>query len=416
MPRLGHAGRGERPDATAALLERLAAHDGLACLALRLSLSGVERALGAILIECLSRRVRLAVEVDGDGDPGLVANALTALAARLGKRRPRLGLVGAHVMLPSLDTARLESLALDPPMPPGAKLVGASAPLGAEPLLGLLAKGSEVIVCGPLSPGALAVALCRQDHRWNAGDHDLLAGAAAAGRILCAGAGATGGDLDEAPAGIGLPFVDIAPDGVAAFASTGSPLRNAGLALALLDGVRDPAAIREPDVTVDLADATLLGPNLSGVRGGAPADRVEGSLVFEVGHVAEAECAYGGTGAAARAVAAARELEGRLAALLGDERFRIEIAGLDAATKSAGERASDLSVVPSRDVRLRMAARTASRASGEAALAEFVALASFGPASAGGFTTRLSPERRASVAHFPRAYVNWRATASAADS
>ncbi len=413
MPRLGHAGRGERPDATAALLERLTAHDGLACLAVRLSLSGIERALGPILIECLSRRVRLAVEVDGDGDPGLVANALTALAARLGKRRPRLGLVGAHVMLPSLDTARLESLALDPPMPPGAKLVGAGAPLGAEPLLGLLAKGSEVIVSGPLSPGALAIALCRQDHRWSADDYDRLAGAAAAGRVVSAGAAGTGGDLDDAPAGIGLPYVDLAPDGVASFASTGQPPRNAGLALALLDGVRDPSSLCEPDVTVDLDDATLLGPNLSGVRGAAAADRVEGTLMFETGNIAEAECAYGGTGAAGRAVAAARELEGRLAALLGDERFRIEIAGLDAATKSAGERASDLSVVPSRDVRLRMAVRTAARAAGEAALAEFAALAAFGPAGAGGFTSRLAPERRTSVARFPRAYVSWRASSAA---
>ncbi|MBL8833200.1 MAG: acyclic terpene utilization AtuA family protein [Rhodospirillales bacterium] len=413
MARVGHAGRGERPDLSAGLLAQLVARDGPACLVVRLAAAEVERALGGILIDCLSKRVRLAVEVP-DGDPTQVVNSIVALAARLGKRRPRVGLLQARDILATQEGARLLAVPCDPP-PPNSTLVSARAPLGAEPLLGLFSKGAEVVVSGLLSPSAVAVAFARHEHRWQARDHDRIAAAAAVGRILSAGAAAAGGDLDDAPDNVGLPFADIAADGVATFGSTGAAPRVPGLALSLVDGVRDPQALVEPDVTVDLEDATLLGSVLTGVRGRAPADWLAGTLAFEIGFVAEAEIGYGGTGAAARAIAAARELEARLAKSMRDDRFRVEIVGIDASTKAAGERAANLAIVPARDVRLRMAVRTAARAAADGAVAEFAAVASFGPAGAGGFRAAVAPERRLCEARIPKALVPWSATPPAGD-
>jgi hypothetical protein len=417
--RLAHAGRGFRPDETKELLVHLLAGPGPHCLMLRLTARDVDRALAPVLIDCLSGRVRLAIEVPS-GEPAPVAHAVNALAAKLGRRRPRVGLVEGHDLLATQAGASLLALPCDPPPPPDSTLVAAQVRFGAAPLLALFAKGAEVLVSGPLAPSATAVAFARHCHRWSEGDHARLAAAAAAGRILSAGAGAMGGDLfDPAiddPREIGLPLVEIAEDGAANFESTRDPPPVAGLALALLDGIDDPRRLADPDVTLDLDDATLIGPRLSGVRGSDMPAHLPGLLTFETGFVGESELAYGGTGAAGRAIQAARALETRLAALPPDMRKRVEIVGLDSATRAAGERAVDLAVVPGKDVRLRLAVRGTARADVEAALAEFAALAAFGPAGAGGVRQSAHPERRVSTAQVPRALAGARISLLAADS
>jgi hypothetical protein len=417
--RLAHAGRGFRPDETKELLVHLLAGPGPHCLMLRLMARDVERALAPVLIDCLSGRVRLTIEVPS-GEPAPVAHAVNALAAKLGRRRPRVGLIEGNDLLATQAGASLLGLPCDPPPPPDSTLVAAQVRFGAGPLLALFAKGAEVLVSGPLSPSATTVAFARHCHRWPETDHTRLAAAAAAGRILSANAGAVGGDLfDPAIDGkreIGLPLVEIAEDGAATFESTRDPPPVAGLALALLDGIDNPRALTEPDVTLDLDDATLIGPRLSGVRGAPPPAHLPGLLTFETGFVGEGELAYGGTGAAGRAIDAARALETRLASLPPDARKRVEIVGLDSATRGAGERATDLAVVPSKDVRLRLAVRGPARPDVEAALAEFVALAAFGPAGAGGVRQSVHPERRVSSAQILRAIAGARITLLATDA
>ncbi|MCM0019080.1 MAG: DUF1446 domain-containing protein [Tagaea sp.] len=417
--RLAHAGRGFRPDETKELLVHLLAGPGPHCLMLRLTARDVERALGPVLIECLSGRVRLAIEVPS-GEPAPVANAINALAAKLGRRRPRVGTIEGNDLLATQVGASLLGLPCDPPPPPESTLVAASVRFGAAPLLALFAKGAEAIVSGPLAPSATAIAFARHCHRWPETDYARIAAAAAAGRILAAGAGAVGGDLFDpaidAMREIGLPLVEIAEDGLATFESTRDPPPVAGLALALLDGLEDPRHVAGPDVTLDLDDATLIGPRLSGVRGSAPPLRLPGNLTFEIGFVGEGELAYGGTGAAGRAIAAARILETRLQTLPPDCRARVEIVGIDSATRGAGARAADLAVVPGKDVRLRLAVRGPARADVEAALAEFAGLATFGPAGAGGVRQSAHPERRVSTTVVPHALAGPRTSLLEADT
>jgi hypothetical protein len=100
---------------------------------------------------------------------------------------------------------------------------------------------------------------------------------------------------------------------------------------------------------------------------------------------------------------------------MGDDRFRVEIVGIDASTKAAGERAASLAIVPARDVRLRLAVRTTTRAAAFGALAEFGALQAFGPAGAGGLRTTIQPERRVCEARIPKAFVPWSATPPAGE-
>jgi|GEM_PF-6786015 len=410
MLRIGHAGDGERPFETAALLESLAAREGTHVLVMRLAPGDIDQALGDILVPCLSKRVRLVVEVP-DGDPLEVANALAALAARTGQRRPRLGLVEGHDLLATQPQSLLATLPCDPPMAPDLPLRAAIAPLGAEPLLGLIAKGSEILVTGRVAASATAIAFARHVYRWPADAHDKIAAAAAVGRILAAGAACVGGDLDDSMPQACLPFADIAPDGTALFQATHARVvRVAGLALSLLDGLRAPGQWVEPDVCVDLGEAVLEGPRLSGVAGRAAPDWLVGAFAFEGSLVGEAEASYGGTGAGSRALAAARDLEDRLGALPGDARWRVEIVGLDAAAKTAGERVRDLAVAPSRDVRVRLAVRGQTPAQIHAALREFRAMAAFGPAGAALLRTTQTRERRLANAQVPKNLVSVRAT------
>jgi hypothetical protein len=324
--RLAHAGRGFRPDETKELLVHLLAAPGPHCLMLRLNARDVERALGPVLIDCLTGRVRLAIEAP-QGEPPQVAHAVNALAAKLGRRRPRVGLVEGNDLLATQSGAALLGLPCDPPPPPDSTLVAAQVRFGAEPLLALFAKGAEVLVSGPLAPSAASVAFARYARRWGEGDHVRLAAAAAAtGRILSANAASVGGDLyDPGIDGtreIGLPLAGIAEDGGVVFESTRDALPVASLALALLDGIDDPRHHLEPDVALDLDDATLTGARLSGVRGGAAPGHFPGTLTFETGFVGEGELGYGGTGAAGRAIEAARALEARLASLPPGARAR----------------------------------------------------------------------------------------------
>lgn len=415
MLRIGHAGHGERPVETAALLDRLAEAEGTSVLVLQLDASDVERALGDVLVPCLSKRVRLVVEVP-DGDPLAVANALAGLAARLGKRRPRVGVLEGHNLLATQLPAVLAGLRCDPPPPPGFALTAAEAELGSEPLLGLIAKGSEILVTGVVAASAVALAFARQVHRWQPGDFDRLAAAACVGRILRSGAASVGGDLDETVPVAGLPFADISADGSVRFHAThAAPLRVAGLALALLDGLAAPLQWIEPDVTVDLGNAVLRGPQLEAVAGGPAANWVAGRFVFEGGYEGAAEIAYGGGGAAARGLAAARELETRLAALPGDARVRVEIVGFDAAAKTAGEQVRDLAVAPGRDVCVRLAVRGETAAQVQAALAEARGLVRFGPAGGALLSARAARERRVSAARIDKILVVPRATQMTGD-
>jgi len=410
MLRIGHAGHGERPVETVALLDRLAEAEGTAVLVLQLNAGDVERALGDLLVPCLSKRVRLVVEVP-DGDPLAVSSALTGLAARLGKRRPRVGVLEGHDLLATQLPAVLVAMRCDPPPPPGFALVAAAAELGSEPLLGLIAKGAEILVTGVVAASAVAIAFARHVHRWQADDFDPLAAAACAGRILRAGAASVGGDLDDTVPASCLPFADIGADGAVRFHAThAGPVRVAGLALALLDGLAAPAQWIEPDITVDLTNAVLHGPQLQDAKGGPAANWVAGRFVFEGGHCGTAEIAYGGSGAAARGLAAARDLEMRLAALPGDARVRVEIVGFDAAAKAAGEQVRDLAVAPGRDVRVRVSVRGETSTQVQAALAEARALVRFGPAGGALLHATATSERRVSAARIDKIRVAPRAT------
>jgi hypothetical protein len=65
---------------------------------------------------------------------------------------------------------------------------------------------------------------------------------------------------------------------------------------------------------------------------------------------------------------------------------------------------------------LRLAVRAETRPDVDAALAEFAALAAFGPAGAGGVRQAVHPERRVSIARIPRGLAPMRASLLAAET
>ncbi|MFY7781520.1 MAG: hypothetical protein ACOVQI_10345, partial [Tagaea sp.] len=68
------------------------------------------------------------------------------------------------------------------------------------------------------------------------------------------------------------------------------------------------------------------------------------------------------------------------------------------------------------DVRVRLATRAPTRDAVDAALAEFAAIAAFGPAGAGGVRQSAHPERRVSIAAIPAALTTARASLLEADA
>jgi hypothetical protein len=280
--------------------------------------------------------------------------------------------------------------------------LSANAYLGAEPIGAALDRGAQVVVTGRVGDPALFVGPMLHAFGWSLDDPVLIGRGTMIGHLLeCAGQ-LTGGYFADSGrkqvpglARLGFPFADIAPDGTATLgkvAGSGGQLSVASCKEQLLYEILDPGAYHQADVVADFRTARFVqvAPDSIAVSGGggtARTGQLKVSIGYDDGFIGEGQISYAGPAAIDRGRMAIEIVRERLR-IVGAEvsELRCDLIGVDAVDRSGGDGAA-----APREVRVRVAGRSANRASAAAIGAEVEALYTNGPFGGGGATRAVRP-------------------------
>jgi len=335
----------------------------------------------------------------GAADPLGAARKVMSLAKELGLRIKVAALSGDDVLAQLQPTLRTIE-ARGAPLSEYGALVSANAYFGAEEMLPALATGAEVVITGRVADPSLFVAPLAHRFQWKLNDWQRLGRATAIGHLLeCAGQ-VTGGyfaepGLKDVPnlAQLGFPWCDVDADGNGALgkvAGTGGAITLRTVKEQLLYEVTDPGGYITPDVVADFTTVSLreLGADRVAVQGASGRPRTSTykvSVGYRAGFVGEGEISYAGARAVERARLAGEIVRERLRDDVPD--LRSDLIGIDSAHHSDFGHAH-----APYEVRLRIAARAATRELAERVGAEVEALWINGPAGGGG-VRRYAQER-----------------------
>lgn len=371
----------------------------------------LEARLRAALPGCAARGVRLITNM-GAANPLAAAAKAARVAAELGLSGLRIAAVtGDDVLSLTAGDGPLASARAEAERT-GHQLVSANAYLGCEPIVEALAHDAQVVITGRVADPSLFLAPMVWRFGWAPDDWARLGRGTLVGHLLeCAGQVCGGYFADPATkpmpdmARLGFPLAEVDADGGAVItkvAGTGGRVTVATCTEQLLYEIHDPARYLTPDVTADFSRAMFheIGPDRIAVDGGsgrARPDHLKVTVGRWEGFTAEGAISYAGPGAAGRARLAGQIVLERLA-LLGVEtsQVRADLIGVDA----AGPAGDDLG-----EVRLRIAARTASAEAAARVGREVEALYTNGPAGGGGATRTVAPVLGVTSALLPRAAV-----------
>lgn len=377
----------------------------------------LRRRLEAVLGPCLAVGTRVVTNM-GAANPRGAAEAALELAKQIGLPGFTLAVVTGDDVLGRLDPAlRLEETG-QALRDLGERVVSANAYLGAEPIVAALERGANLVITGRVADPALALGCLRHAFGWPEDAWDLLGAGTAVGHLLECGPQVTGGyfadpGLKDVPdlARIGYPIAECEPSGEAVITKlpgTGGLVSFATCAEQLLYEIHDPAAYRTPDVTADFSGVELLleGENrvrVRGARGRPRPDLLKVSVGYRDGYIGEGQISYVGEGCTRRARLAGEVIADRLElAGLRFAELRIDLLGCDALAGGVITRETEPA-----EVRLRVAARCASRELAEAVADEVEALWIAGPAGGGGATRAVREIIAIGSVYVPRATVTW---------
>ena len=329
----------------------------------------------------------------GAANPVAGAAVVRAVARELGLAGlPVAAITGDDV----LDVVTGGGFAIDETGAPveslGDALVSANAYIGASPIVDALGQGARVVVTGRAADPSLFVGPIRHAFGWTEDDWPLIGRATAVGHLLeCAGQVTGGyfadpGRTDVAGlARLGFPIAEVAADGRAVITKvpgTGGAVTIATCSEQLLYEIGDPGCLRDPGRgrrllrRPDGARRPAIA-SASRARPGIPRPAtLKVALGYRDGFIGEGQISYGGSGAAARARLAGTIVEERLR-LVGvrPDAIRCDLIGIDAlygAARSSGH-------PEPYEVRLRVAARTRTRAEADRIGREVEALYTNGP-------------------------------------
>jgi hypothetical protein len=352
----------------------------------------------AVLPACAANGVTIVTNM-GAAHPAAAAALVRTIARELGLGGlPVAAITGDDV----LDVVTGGGFTVDDTGQPveslGDALVSANAYIGAAPIADALAQGARVVVTGRAADPSLFVGPLRHAFGWAADDWASIGRGTAVGHLLeCAGQVTGGyfadpGRLDvDGLARLGFPLAEVTADGGAVITKvpgSGGAVTLATCSQQLLYEIGDPAAYVTPDVVADFSGVRLRadGADRVGVDG-ASGRAAPASLKVALGHrdgfIGEGQISYGGSGAAARARLAGAIVEERLRLIgLRPAAIRCDLIGIDALHGPA--RASGHP--EPYEVRLRVAARTRTRAEADRIGREVEALYTNGPYGGGGAT------------------------------
>jgi len=371
----------------------------------------------AVLPEARRRSVRIVTNM-GAANPPAAAARTRATAERLGVRGLTIAVVTGDDVRELVTNGSFsaqetgETLTRD-------NVVSANAYLGAEPIAEALRRDAHVVITGRVADPSLFLAPISVHHGWAADDWTLAGRGTLVGHLLeCAGQ-VTGGyfadpGVKDVPdlARLGFPIAEVDADGTAVItkvAGSGGCVTGATCKEQLLYEIHDPAAYVTPDVVADFSTARVTDLGGDRVRvegaGGRPRpDTIKVSVGQFDGWIGEGQISYAGAGAKAR---------GRLAAEIVTERLRLigvaplelrtDLIGVDALHGGHGARGSE-----PYEVRLRVAARTATAADAWRVAREVESLYTNGPAGGGGASTVVRQVLAMRSTLVPRDRVSWR--------
>ena len=350
----------------------------------------------AVLPACRARGVRIITNM-GAANPLAAARATAALATELGLAGLRIAAVTGDDVTDAIrgaDLPLMERTGRTGDL--GVRIISANAYLGAGPIVQALAGGADVVITGRVGDPAMFLAPLVHEFGWAMDDWDRLGSGTLVGHLLeCAGQ-ITGGyfadpGLKDVPglARLGFPLAEVQADGtttISKVAGSGGAVTLATCKEQLLYEVHDPARYIQPDVIADFTGVrfTQAGPDrvaASGATGHAATGLLKVSIGYRDSFIGEGQMSYAGAGALARAELGLRIVEERLklTGVQGEE-LRFDLIGVDAAYRG---RAGKPETEP-REVRLRVAGRTATMAEAVRIGNEVETLYTNGPAGGGG--------------------------------
>jgi len=377
----------------------------------------LDERMEAVLPEARRRGVRIITNM-GAANPPAAAARIRAIASRLGLGGFTIAVVTGDDVRDLITTGDFTAQETGEPLTPDT-VVSANAYLGAEPIVEALRAGAGVIVTGRVADPSLFLAPIAVHHGWNADDWALAGRGTLVGHLLeCAGQ-VTGGYFADPGvkdvrdlARLGFPLAEVEADGAAVVtkvAGSGGQVTAATCKEQLLYEIHDPAAYITPDVVADFSRVrvTDLGDDrvrVEGADGRARPAALKVSVGQYDGWIGEGQISYAGAGAVAR---------GRLAAAVVEERLRMtgvpiielrtDLIGVDALHDVGAARAAE-----PYEVRVRIAARTASAADAWRVAREVESLYTNGPAAGGGAFTSVRQVLAMRSALVPRDRVSWR--------
>lgn len=372
----------------------------------------------AVLPACV-RQGTTVVSNMGAAHPLAAGRAVLDVARELGLPGLTVAVVTGDDVLPWVqghDVPLLDS----PPSGPqtaadlGPRLISANAYLGADALLPALATGADVVITGRVADPALFLAPLMHHFGWRADDWPQLGQGVLVGHLLECAAQVSGGyiadpgqfDVPDLHA-VGFPLAEVQADGSALISKlpgTGGCINRLTCTAQLLYEIEDPRRYLQPDVVADFSAVQLheQGPDRVRARGASGTARpaqLKATLGYRDGWTGEGQISYAGPGAVARGELALQVLRQRLQgpAWADLQELRADLVGVNA--MHGPQRGSGHTPY---EVRVRLAARCASRSTAERVGQEVEALYLNGPAAGGGVTQSVREVIAAASALVPR--------------
>ncbi len=371
----------------------------------------------AVLPEAHRRGVRIITNM-GAANPIAAASRVRDIAGRLGIRGFTTAVVTGDDVRTLVTAGGFtasetgEALTVD-------NVVSANAYLGADGILEAIANDADIVITGRVADPSLFLAPIAAHHGWRLDDWALAGRGTLVGHLLeCAGQ-VTGGYFADPGvkdvanlARLGFPLAEVEADGSAIITKvvgSGGQVTPATCKEQLLYEIHDPAAYITPDVAADFSGVCItdLGNDrvrVEGAGGRARPTTLKVSVGQFDGWIGEGQISYAGAGAVAR---------GRLAGEIVTERLRLtgvpftelrcDLVGVNALHGPDSGRDSD-----PYEVRLRVAARTASAADGWRVAREVESLYTNGPAGGGGASTSVRQVLAMRSTFVPRDRISWR--------
>ncbi len=350
----------------------------------------------ALLMKCKSKHIRIVTNA-GAANPHAAAEAVLTVARTSRLADLKVAAVTGDDVLAHVRQYMSEYKQKYPALEAiESRIISANAYLGADPIVAALDDGADVVVTGRVADPSLFLAPLVHHFRWSSEDWPLLGKGILVGHLLeCAGQ-LTGGYFADPPrspvpnmAELGFPIAEVGHDGTVTFSKvigSGGLLNVATCTEQLLYEVHDPARYVTPDVVADFSGVRFEQTGEDQVRargasGSSRPDHLKVVVAYRDGYIGEGQLSYAGPNAGARARLAAQIMRERLQGIgLGDDNLRCELIGVDSVA-----RLPQVSAVSApREVRLRVAARTADPLSAALIGDEVEALYTNGPAAGGG--------------------------------